>query len=117
MTGLRKCGNIYRIINLTPVAHISCNREDHSRYKYKRAFRTNSNLAALREFYLKNFHIEVLERISSHENSSSSFLQSQLHIIDAIDIIWPRLIDTNHFLCNCQNFFYEIPAGRECYQP
>jgi hypothetical protein len=75
-------------------------------------------LAAMREFYLNHLHIEISDRISN-QNSSWSLLQPQLHIVDAFDIIRPRLIysdenyNTNHFLCNCQNFFYETPAGRE----
>jgi hypothetical protein len=119
VAGLKKCGNIYRVIYVTPAPHILCNRDGHWRCEYKRGYRTNFNLAALREFYLNNLYSEISGRILSHRNSSRSLLQAQLHIVDAFDIIRSRLIcsdenyNTNHFLCNCQNFFYETPAGRE----
>lgn len=116
--GLIKCGTIYRIVYLTPVPHSLCHRESFHRCEGKRGYRTNSDLAALRDFYLDNLHTTISERITSLGNSIRPF-QPQLHIVDVFDILRSRLIYPNetynvdHFLCNCQNFFYETPGGVE----
>lgn len=117
--GNLKCGNIYRFIYITPAPHTLCNRDGHYRCEYKRGYRTNPNFATLRDFYVNNLHTAISQRIKNQNNSLSLRTQPQLHIVDAFNILRPRLIysdesyNTNHFLCNCQNFFYETPGGTE----
>jgi hypothetical protein len=116
-TGITKCGNLEKIVFVTPVPHPICRKYDQMRCEHHKGSRTNANIATLREFYLKGLHTGILDRVRQLRNATKNtdngteperYPPPQLHIVDAFDIIRSRLhykdeaYKLSHFMCMCE---------------